>query len=132
MKYMLDTNIIVYAKNRRPESVFARLQECRPEDVCISSITMAELEYGVCKSSNPERNRLALMMFLSGIKIMPFGSEAAREYGDIRDSLTRKGTIIGGNDLLIAAHAKSLGLTLVTNNMREFERVDGLRVENWV
>ena len=132
MKYMLDTNIIVYAKNRRPESVLARLRQCRPEDVCISAVTMAELEYGVSKSSRPEQNRLALMMFLSGIKVLPFDSEAAREYGDIRVDLSRKGTIIGGNDLLIAAHARAEGLILVTNNAREFERVEGLRVENWV
>ncbi len=132
MKYMLDTNIIVYAKNRRPESVLARLRQCRPEDVCISAVTMAELEYGVCKSSRSEQNRLALMMFLSGIKVLPFDSEAAREYGDIREDLSRKGTIIGGNDLLIAAHARAEGLILVTNNAREFERVEGLRVENWV
>ena len=132
MKYMLDTNIIVYAKNRRPESVLARLRQCRPEDVCISAVTMAELGYGVCKSSRPEQNRLALMMFLSGIKVLPFDSEAAREYGDIRENLSRKGTIIGGNDLLIAAHARAEGLILVTNNAREFERVAGLRVENWV
>ena len=132
MKYMLDTDIIVYAKNRRPESVFTRLRKCRPEDVCISAVTMAELEYGVCKSSRPEQNRLALLMFLSGIEVLPFDSEAAREYGNIREDLSRKGTIIGGNDLLIAAHARARGLTLVTNNMREFERVEGLRVENWV
>ena len=132
MKYMPDTNIIVYAKNRRPESVLARLRQCHPEDVCISAVTMAELEYGVCKSSRPEQNRLALMMFLSGIKVLPFDSEAAREYGDIRVDLSRKGTIIGGNDLLIAAHARAEGLILVTNNAREFERVEGLRVENWV
>ena len=132
MKYMLDTNIIVYAKNRRPESVLARLRQCRPEDVCISAVTMAELEYGVSKSSRPEQNRLALMMFLSGIKVLPFDGEAAREYGDIRENLSKKGTIIGGNDLLIAAHARAEGLILVTNNAREFERVEGLRVENWV
>ena len=132
MKYMLDTNIIAYAKNNRPESVLQRFMEHRPEDMCISAITMAELEYGICKSSKPAQNRLALMMFLSEIQVVPFDGDAAQEYGSIRVGLTAKGTPIGANDLLIAAHARSLGLTLVTNNGREFERVPGLVVENWV
>lgn len=132
MKYMLDTNIIAYAKNKRPTSVLNRLMENDPSDICISSITMAELEYGVFRSSKPEQNRLALISFLSGIQVCPFDSNAAREYGAIRFALTKSGTPIGANDMLIAAHAKSLGLTLVTNNEREFERVDGLIVENWV
>ena len=132
MKYMLDTNIIAYAKNNRPESVLKRFMAYLPEDMCVSSITMAELEFGVCNSSRPDQNRLALMTFLARIAIVPFGVEAAREYGAIRVDLTRKGTLIGANDLLIAAHAKSMGLTLVTNNTREFDRVEGLRVENWV
>ncbi len=132
MRYMLDTNIIAYAKNRRPESVLRRLMACKPEDVCISSITLAELEFGTYNSSKPQQNRLALMTFLASIAIMPFDEDAAREYGWIRADLTRKGTLIGANDLLIAAHAKALGLTLVTNNTREFERVKGLSIENWV
>ena len=132
MTYMLDTNIIAYAKNNRPESVLQRFMEHRPEDMCISAITMAELEYGICKSSKPAQNRLALMMFLSEIQVVPFDGDAAQEYGSIRAELTAKGTPIGANDLLIAAHARSLGLTLVTNNGREFERVSGLVVENWV
>ncbi len=132
MRYMLDTNIIAYAKNRRPESVLRRLMACKPEDVCISSITLAELEFGTYNSSKPQQNRLALMTFLASIAIMPFDEDAAREYGWIRADLTRKGTLIGANDLLIAAHAKALGLTLVTNNTREFERVEGLSIENWV
>ncbi|MBQ3763098.1 MAG: type II toxin-antitoxin system VapC family toxin [Clostridia bacterium] len=132
MKYMLDTNILVYAKNKRPESVLKRLTSLDPADVCISSVTLAEMEYGVFKSLMPEQNQLALMLFLSGIQIEPFDSKAAFEYGKIRAALTKKGTPIGANDLLIAAHAKSLGLILVTNNTREFERVEGLRLENWV
>ena len=131
MKYMLDTNIIAYAKNNRPESVLKRLMQYRPEDICISSITLAELEYGVYNSAKPEQNQFALMTFLAGIIVVPFDSDAAREYGVIRAGLKRKGTLIGANDLLIAAHAKSLGLTLVTNNTREFERVEGLKLENW-
>ena len=132
MKFMLDTNIIAYAKNNRPESVLQRFMENRPEDMCISAITMAELEFGICKSSKPAQNRLALMMFLSEIQVVPFDGKAAQEYGLIRAELTARGTPIGANDLLIAAHARSLGLTLITNNGREFERVPGLTVENWV
>ena len=131
MRYMLDTNIIAYAKNHRPEQVLKRLMQHRPEEVCISSITLAELEYGVYNSERPEQNQLALMTFLARIEVLPFDAEAAREYGFIRADLKRKGTPIGANDLLIAAHAKSLGLVLVTNNTREFERVAGLRLENW-
>lgn len=131
MKYMLDTNIIVYAKNKRPESVLNQLTAQRPSDVCISAISMAELEFGVCHSSRPDQNRLALMSFLSAIQIIPFDSDAAREYGQIRQELTQDGNLIGSNDMLIAAHAKALGLILVTNNTREFERVKGLHVENW-
>ncbi|MBO4914081.1 MAG: type II toxin-antitoxin system VapC family toxin [Oscillospiraceae bacterium] len=131
MQYMLDTNIIVYAKNKRPESVLNQLTAQRPSDVCISAISMAELEFGVCHSSRPDQNRLALMSFLSAIQIIPFDSDAAREYGQIRQDLTQDGNLIGSNDMLIAAHAKALGLILVTNNTREFERVKGLHVENW-
>ena len=132
MKFMLDTNIIAYAKNHRPESVLRRFMQYRPEDMCISSITMAELEFGVYNSSKPEQNRLALMTFLSGIEVVPFDADAALAYGSIRADLTKKGTLIGANDMLIAAHAKALDLTLVTNNTREFSRVEGLKIENWV
>lgn len=132
MKYMLDSNIIAYAKNKRPASVLERITAQQPSDVCISAITMAELEFGILRSSKPAQNRLALLAFLSGIQILPFDSDAAREYGAIRHSLTKRGTLIGANDMLIAAHAKSRNLILVTNNAREFERVEGLTVENWV
>lgn len=132
MKYMLDTNIIVYAKNNRLAGVFERFMEYDPSELSVSAITMAELEYGVQRSSRPWQNQLALMLFLSRIAILPFDDMAAREYGVIRAELARIGQPIGGNDLLIAAHAKALGLTLITNNMREFARVAGLKVENWV
>ncbi|MBR1560321.1 MAG: type II toxin-antitoxin system VapC family toxin [Clostridia bacterium] len=132
MRYMLDTNIIAYVKNHRPESVLCRFREHRPEDMCVSSITVAELEFGVYNSSKPAQNRLGLMTLLSRIEVVPFDADAAREYGSIRADLTKKGTLIGANDLLIAAHARALGLTLVTNNAREFDRVEGLRIENWV
>lgn len=131
MRYMLDTNIIIYAKDARPEIVLERFRQYQPGDLCISSITMAELEYGVCNSSKPEQNRLALLTFLSNIDIIPFDTDAARSYGEIRYDLKSKGQLIGANDMLIAAHAKSLGYTLITNNTREFERVDGLLLDNW-
>ena len=107
------------------------MRQFSPSDLCISSITLAELEFGVENSSKPERNRLALSLFLSGIEIVPFDEKAAREYGIIRKQLADSGRMIGANDLLIAAHAKSLGLTLVTNNTDEFNRIDGLETENW-
>lgn len=132
MKFMLDTNICIYVIKHRPASVLTRFQECTPQDMCISSITLAELEYGVSKSSQPEKNKLALMMFLSGIAVLPFDDAAAIEYGSIRTALEKKGTPIGSNDLLIAAHAKSLGLPIITNNTHEFVRVDGLQVGNWI
>lgn len=132
MRYMLDTNIIIYARNVRPESVLHRFRQYQPGDLCISSITMAELEYGVCNNSKPLQNRLALLTFLSNIDVVPFDADAARSYGEIRHALKSKGQLIGANDMLIAAHAKSLGYTLITNNTKEFERVEGLLLENWI
>ncbi|WP_407399909.1 type II toxin-antitoxin system VapC family toxin [Anaerovibrio sp.] len=129
--YMLDTNIIAYAKRRRPVQVLQRLLSHDPSEISISSITMAELEYGICHSSKPEINRIALLMFLTGIKVLPFDAGAALEYGAIRETLQAKGLLIGGNDMLIAAHARALGLTLVTHNTREFSRVEGLQIEDW-
>ena len=120
MKYMLDTNIIIYMKNRRSDKVVEKMMKCSPRDYCISAVTLAELEYGVYKSMRKKQNQMALMAFLSCIKIMPFDDRAAVEYGAIRADLEKKGTPIGANDLMIAAHAKSLGLVLVTNNEREF------------
>ena len=129
--YMLDTNMIVYAKNRRPESVLKKLLQHDPSEICISSITFAELEFGVYNSSRPAQNRLALMLFLSGITILPFEESAALVYGSIRHHLKTQGMIIGANDLLIAAHAKSLNLILVTHNTREFSRIPDLILEDW-
>lgn len=132
MKYMLDTNICIYAIKKNPIQVLEKFSATNKSDMCISSITFAELEFGVCKSNDPAKNKLTLMLFLAGIKILPFDEAAAIEYADIRTALERRGTPIGANDLLIAAHARSLQLTLVTNNVKEFERVDGLQVENWI
>ena len=131
IRYMLDTNMIAYAKNRRPMKVLDRLLRHEPSEIAISSITMAELEFGIQNSSRPEQNRIALMMFLSGISVLPFDANAALEYGDIRHKLKMQGSLIGGNDMLIAAHARSLGIALVTHNTREFSRVDDLLIEDW-
>ena len=132
MRYMLDTNICIYVIKHKPESVFRKLKKIKPEDVCISSITYAELAYGVEKSAQPERNRLALSMMLSSIEIVAFDDTAAADYGEIRASLEKGGTPIGSLDMLIAAHARSAGCTLVTNNTKEFCRVEGLKLANWV
>ena len=131
MKYMLDTNICIYLIKKNP-SVLKKLYSLRPEDICISSVTFAELAYGVEKSSEKKRNALALAMLLSGIEVLDFDSAAAGAYGKVRAALEKSGTPIGPLDTMIAAHGLSLGLTVVTNNLREFGRVEGLKVENWV
>lgn len=132
MKYMLDTNICIYIIKKNPIQVLKKFAAVNKDDMCISTITLAELEFGACKSNNLTKNKLTLMIFLAGIKVLPFDESAAKEYGDIRATLERRGTPIGANDLLIVAHAKSLQLTLVTNNVKEFERVNGLQIENWI
>ena len=131
MKYLLDTNICIYIIKKKPALVFERLREIAIDSIAISSISVAELEYGVRKSLQPEKNHAALKDFLAPLTILNFSYAATVEYGIIRTSLELKGTPIGPMDLLIAAHAKSLDLTLVTNNESEFNRIDGLRVENW-
>ncbi len=131
MKYMLDTNICIFIIKHRPERVIQIFLEQEPGDICISSITYAELCHGVEKSQSKERNRIALTVFLSEIQILPFDALAAEAYGTIKADLQKKGTPIGPLDTLIAAHASSLNLILVTNNTREFCRVDGLTLEDW-
>ena len=131
MKYMLDTNIIIFLKEKNRKVLEERLRETDPDDVCISAITYAELEYGIEHSNKKEQNRLAIIMALSGIEIQPFDSSAAYHYGKVRQELTSSGEIIGANDMLIAAHAISQDLTLITNNIKEFQRVKGLKVEDW-
>ena len=131
MRYMLDTNICIYAIKHKPEKVFQKLQEVEPEDVCVSSVTYAELVHGVEKSAAVEKNRLALFMLLANIEIKNFDTYAADCYGKIRADLEKKGTPIGTLDMMIAGHAQSLDLTIVTNNVKEFARVDNLKIENW-
>ena len=132
MRYMLDTNICIYVIKHKPETVFQKLQNTNPEDVCISSVTYAELVHGVEKSAAVEKNRLALSMLLANMEILDFDVDAADCYGKIRAALEKKGTPIGPLDMMIAAHAQSLGYTVVTNNVKEFSRVSALRIENWV
>ena len=131
MRYMLDTNICIYAIKHKPEQVFMRLQEHDPIDICISSVTYAELVHGVEKSKAIEKNRVALALILANIEIMNFDSLAAESYGKIRADLEKAGTPIGPLDMMIAGHAKALAYTVVTNNTKEFERVKGLKLENW-
>ena len=129
---MLDTNICIYLIKQQPPSVLERFLSHPVGDIGISSITVAELDYGASKSRQASKNRAALDQFIAPLDVAAFDREAASVYGKIRASLEAKGTPIGGMDLLIAAHALSLGVRLVTNNGREFKRVPGLKVENWV
>ncbi|MCM1267748.1 MAG: type II toxin-antitoxin system VapC family toxin [Bacteroidales bacterium] len=131
-KYMLDTNICIYVIKHKPDTVIKRFLSHDPEELYISAITYAELMHGVEKSMAVERNRIAISLFLSPIMILEFDGRAAEEYGRIKAELEKKGTPIGPMDTLIAGHAKSGGFTLVTNNTREFDRVAGLTVEDWV
>jgi tRNA(fMet)-specific endonuclease VapC len=131
LKYMLDTNIVIYLIKRRPIELLDVFNQ-HAGQMCISSITLAELLHGVEKSSKPDHNLLQVEDFISRLEVLSYGNKAASHYGDIRADLERKGTPIGVNDLHIAGHARSEGLTLVSNNVREFERVDALRVINWV
>ena len=132
MRYMLDTNICIYLIKRKPLSVLNKLRSIAISDVAISSITLAELEYGVAKSSRQTQNNDALQEFVAPLEIMYFDDGSACRYGEIRAYLEREGKVIGGMDMLIAGHASSLKYTLVSNNLREFERVPGLLLENWL
>ena len=131
MTYMLDTNICIYVMKNKPVNVLRRFREELDGGICISSITLAELEYGMKHSSDPVKNEQALLRFLAPLSVLPFGAAAASEYGEVRAYLQSRGTPIGPLDMLIAAHARAEGMTLVTNNMREFERVPELDLENW-
>ena len=131
MRYMLDTNICIYVIKHKPEKVFRKLQTIHPEDVCISSVTYAELVHGVEKSIAVEKNRLALSILLANMEILDFDVDAAGCYGKIRAGLEKNGTPIGPLDMMIAGHAQSLGYTVVTNNVKEFSRVSALKIENW-
>ncbi len=128
---MLDTNIVIYVMNNRPMAVLDTFNQ-HAGSMCISSITLAELIYGAEKSAKPQHSLNVVQDFTSRLDVLEYGEKAAAHYGDIRADLVKKGTPIGVNDLHIAGHARSEGLTLVSNNIKEFERVDGLRLANWV
>ena len=130
--YMLDTNICIFLINNKHPEIARKITDIPSEKICVSTITQAELEFGVAKSRKPAKNAQALAKFLSVIRVLDFDTRAAEVYGEIRVDLERRGETIGYMDMLIAAHAKSSGYTIVTNNIREFDRIDGLQVENWV
>ena len=131
MTYLLDTNTCIFMMKHTP-IVVERFQSVQNDGIAISSITLAELEFGVSKSKAQERNRNALFAFSTLVDILLFDIPASAEYGRVRAELEKAGTPIGALDTLIAAHAKSLNLTLVTNNTREFQRVAGLSIEDWL
>jgi tRNA(fMet)-specific endonuclease VapC len=131
MKYLLDTNICIYIIKKNPPEVLESLRKLSPLNVCISSITAAELYYGAEYSLYREKNRLALGEFLLPFNILPFDETAALQYGIIRSALQKKGKVIGAMDMLIASHALANDLVLVTNNEREFKRITNLKIENW-
>ncbi|WP_374632921.1 type II toxin-antitoxin system VapC family toxin [Ferrovibrio sp.] len=130
-RYMLDTNICIYVMKNRPRSLGERFS-LQAEELCISSITLAELHYGVANSDRQAQNAEALAHFAARLEILPFAGKAAEHYGDLRAVLRRAGQPCGVHDMMIGAHARSEGLVLVTNNTREFDRMPGLQVENWV
>ena len=129
---MLDTNICIYIIKRKPEKVLKKFLTFNVDEIGISTITLAELEFGIQNSSRPIQNKIALAEFILPLEISVFDEIATVEYGIIRSDLKKKGKLIGDLDMLIAAHAKSIDCVLVTNNEKEFCRVNGLIVENWV
>lgn len=131
MMYLLDTNTCIFVINHRPECVWKKLRGMALGDVSVSSVTVSELQYGVAKSNAVAKNRAALDKFLLPLEILPYGEPAARAYGKLRAHLEKRGTPIGSMDTMIAAHGLSIDAVVVTNNVREFRRVPGLRLEDW-
>ena len=133
MKYLLDTNICIYIINEKPGKILKKFSQYPVHEFGISSITHAELQYGVAKSKQKSRNQAALHEFLLPLTILPFhGKRLVERYGEIRAFLESKGKMIGPLDTLIAAHALSLDLTIISNNIREFSRIPNLKCENWI
>ena len=133
MKYLLDTNICIYIINEKPEKVLKKIEQYPVHEFGISSITHAELQYGVNKSKNKNTNQDALDEFLLPLTILPFhGKRLVACYGEIRVLLESTGRTIGPLDMLIAAHALSLDLTIISNNIKKFERIPNLKCENWI
>lgn len=130
-KIFLDTNICIYVMNRRPPEVLHKFQQYS-QQLAISSIVLAELRFGASHSSRPEHNHQQVSLFCQCLEIISFDEQAAFYYGDIRNALKQQGQLIGDNDLLIAAHALAMDALLVTNNIKEFQRVNGLKLANWL
>jgi tRNA(fMet)-specific endonuclease VapC len=129
---LLDTNICIYILKKKPLSVLKEFKRYDVGQIGVSSITYAELSHGVYKSQSAKKNKEKLNHFIAPIEILQFGEKEADVYGKIKTTLEKKGKIIGNNDILIAAHALSLNATLITNNEAEFQRIEELRVENWI
>ena len=132
MKFMLDTTTCIYIIKRKPSDVIERFNQTEISQIGISTITLSELFYCVSKSSKPVQNQMALTQFVAPLEILPYGDEAAQQYGRLSAYLEKQGTPIGSLDMLIAAHALSIGCILVTNNEKEFNRVPNLNIDNWV
>ena len=132
MRYLLDTNICIYLIKKRPSKVLERFRQHSPQDVAISTVTLFELQYGVEKSQYRQRSEDALAKFLLPLNLIDLDRSSAVEAATIRAQLEKEGMPIGAYDLLIAGLARSLDMTLVTNNTREFERIAGLHLENWI
>jgi tRNA(fMet)-specific endonuclease VapC len=131
LQFMLDTDICIYVIKSKTEQLRERFN-AHAEELCISSVTLGELWYGAEKSPQRLANLTTVEHFVSRLEVLPFEQKAAAHYGQLRAELERAGTPCGPHDMQIGGHARSQGLTLVTNNMREFRRMPGLRVENWV
>ena len=132
MMFLIDTNICIYIMNDHPPEVIRKFREIGVGNICISSITVSELQYGACKSKQIKKNIKRLEEFLSPFDILAYDENASNYYGKIRSQLEKKGNVIGPLDMLIAAHALSKNLTLITNNEKEFKRVKSLKVANWI
>ena len=131
LRYMLDTNICIYVIKRQPSELRERFDRLA-EELAISTVTLAELYYGAEKSSRQDANRQTVENFAARLEILQFSASAAIHYGQVRADLERARRVCGPYDMMIGAHARSEGLTVVTNNLREFARMPGVRVENWV
>ena len=131
MKYLVDTNILIFLCNSKSKKLEAKFKKHHPEEFFVSSITVGELIYGVNKSQQKRKNLEAIIKILSPFKVIDFDSRDAWEYGEIRANLESKGKSIGGNDIMIAAQVKRRGLIMLTNNTKEYKRVSGIKVEDW-
>ena len=131
-RYMLDTNICIYIAKKQPAEILGRFEKLKPGQVVMSAVTYGELCYGAAKSQQQEKALAILSALIQDIPVVALDAKVSRAYGQIRAALEKQGKLIGNNDLWIGAHAQALGLTLATNNEREFRRIAGLSVENWV